>query len=59
MEIGAQESGCGFSKTIEKGHGRLEEREIWVISNLEWLEKVKEPLINCFARDSGQKRRKS
>jgi predicted transposase YbfD/YdcC len=42
MEIGAEESGCDFFKTIEKGHGRIEEREIWVVSDLSWLEDMDE-----------------
>lgn len=40
IEVGANESGCDFFKTIEKGHGRIEEREVWVVSDLSWLENV-------------------
>jgi len=32
-----QETGCSYAKTVEKGHGRIEEREIWVTSDLSWL----------------------
>lgn len=42
MNVGAQEAGCEYANTIEKGHGRIEEREIWVTSDLEWLEGVEE-----------------
>lgn len=42
IEVGAQESGCGFSKRIEKNHGRIEEREVWITTNLEWLENIEE-----------------
>ncbi len=42
IDAGAEESGCDFFKTIEKGHGRIEEREIWVTSDLSWLENVDE-----------------
>lgn len=38
IEIGAEESECECHSTVEKGHGRIEEREVWVTSNLEWLE---------------------
>lgn len=36
----AEEAGCSYAKTIEKGHGRIEEREVWVTSDLSWLEGV-------------------
>jgi len=42
LEAGAQESGCTYAKTIEKGHGRIETREVWVTSDLSWLEGVNE-----------------
>jgi predicted transposase YbfD/YdcC len=32
------ETDCSYFKTIEKGHGRIEEREIWVNSDLSWLD---------------------
>lgn len=38
IDAGIEETGCGYFKTIEKGHGRIEEREIWVASDLAWLE---------------------
>lgn len=38
--MGAKEAGCSYAKTIEKGHGRIEEREVWVSSDLAWLEGV-------------------
>lgn len=38
IAVGAEEAGCSYSKTLEKDHGRIEEREIWVTSNLEWLD---------------------
>lgn len=42
LEAGAQESGCTYAKTLEKGHGRIETREVWVTSDLSWLESVNE-----------------
>ncbi len=42
LETGAQEAGCSYAKTIEKEHGRIEEREVWVTSDLEWLDGVEE-----------------
>jgi len=42
LEVGAQEAGCCYAKSVEKGHGRIEKREIWVTSNLEWLDKAEE-----------------
>ena len=38
VDAAVQETGCSYAKTIEKGHGRIEEREIWVTSDLSWLE---------------------
>ena len=38
MEVGVEESECDYHKTVEKGHGRIEEREVWMTSNLDWLE---------------------
>ena len=40
IDIGALEAGCEYSKTIEKDHGRIEEREIWITSTLDWLKGV-------------------
>jgi predicted transposase YbfD/YdcC len=40
MDVGAQEAGCGYTKTVEKDHGRVEEREIWITSDLEWLDNI-------------------
>ena len=37
IDAGAEEAGCSYAKTIEKDHGRIEEREIWVTSDLGWL----------------------
>jgi predicted transposase YbfD/YdcC len=37
-EVSPQESGCSYNKTIEKDHGRIEERVIWATSDLSWLE---------------------
>ena len=37
-----QETGCTYAKTVEKGHGRIEEREIWATSDLEWLTGVED-----------------
>ena len=42
IDVGIQETGCSYFKTLEKGHGRIEEREIWVTSDLEWLEGFEE-----------------
>lgn len=42
IDVGALESGCSYAKTVEKEHGRIEEREIWVTSNLDWLKGVDE-----------------
>lgn len=41
MAVGAKEAECDLYKTIEKGHGRIEEREIWIKSNLSWIEGIK------------------
>lgn len=38
IEVGAEEAGCSYARTIEKGHGRIEEREIWMTCDLEWLD---------------------
>ena len=38
IDVGAKEAGCSYAKTIEKGQGRIEEREVRVSSDLEWLE---------------------
>ena len=38
IEVGAEEAECEYHSTVEKGHGRIEEREVWMTSNLEWLE---------------------
>jgi len=38
IDAGIEETGCSYFKTAEKGHGRIEEREIWVTSDLVWLE---------------------
>ena len=40
IDAGAEEAGCSYAKTIEKGHGRIEEREIWVTSDLGWLDGI-------------------
>jgi len=42
IAVGAEESGCDYFRTIEKGHGRIEEREIWVTPDLNWLYGVSE-----------------
>ncbi len=42
IDVGIQETGCSYFKTLEKGHGRIEEREIWVTSDLTWLEGFEE-----------------
>jgi predicted transposase YbfD/YdcC len=36
--VDTQDADCTYAKTIEKDHGRIEEREIWATSNLNWLE---------------------
>jgi predicted transposase YbfD/YdcC len=38
IDVAVQETGCSYAKTVEKGHRRVEEREIWVTSDLAWLE---------------------
>jgi len=38
IEAGAEEAGCSYARTLEKDHGRIEEREIWVTSDLGWLD---------------------
>lgn len=38
IDVGSQEAGCSYSKTVEKDHGRIEEREVWVSSDLAWLD---------------------
>ncbi len=40
IDVGAHEAGCRYAKTVEKGHGRIEEREIWITSELDWLDGV-------------------
>lgn len=42
IDAGAQEAECSYTKTIEKDHGRIEEREIWTTSNLDWLQNTEE-----------------
>ena len=41
MKLKPEESGCAYAKTIEKGHGRIEEREVWASSEIDWLESAK------------------
>jgi predicted transposase YbfD/YdcC len=36
--VGHQEAGCKVSYSNEKGHGRIEEREVVVINQLDWLD---------------------
>jgi predicted transposase YbfD/YdcC len=36
--VGYEEAGCEVSSSIEKSHGRLEERTIVVINQLDWLD---------------------
>lgn len=38
IEVGMEEAGCEYHNTVEKGHGRIEKREVWITSSLEWLE---------------------
>ena len=40
IDVGAYEAGCLHAKTVEKDHGRIEEREIWITSKLDWLEGI-------------------
>jgi len=54
-EVGYENTGCLLSKTTEKGHGRIEAREVVVARNLEWLASQKawsklETLIEVTAR---------
>lgn len=37
MRVDPKEAECECIKTIEKDHGRIEEREIWMTCNLDWL----------------------
>ena len=37
-EVGHEDMGCFVEKTVEKGHDRLETREVVVSQDLEWLE---------------------
>lgn len=39
-DVEAYEAGYDYIKTIEKNHARIEEREIWITSVLDWLEGV-------------------
>jgi predicted transposase YbfD/YdcC len=41
MDVEALEAGYGYAKTVEKDHGRIEEREIWITSTLDWLNGIK------------------
>ncbi len=36
MEVTPEESGCDYSRTIEKNRGRIEERQVWSC-DLDWL----------------------
>jgi predicted transposase YbfD/YdcC len=36
-DVGHQEADCAFDSSCEKGHGRIEEREIVVTNQLNWL----------------------
>jgi predicted transposase YbfD/YdcC len=38
--VDAHEASCSYTKTVEKDHGRIEEREIWTTSELDWLDNV-------------------
>lgn len=37
-DIGHQEAGCKTASSLEKGHGRIEEREVVVTHELDWLD---------------------
>ena|SRR3990167_5551638 len=37
-DVDYEETGCQTTSTCEKGHGRIEERQIVVINNLDWLD---------------------
>lgn len=38
IEVDVEESGCSYASTLEKDHGRIEQREICSTSRLDWLE---------------------
>ncbi len=38
IAVGAEEACYSYAKTLEKDHGRIEEREIWATSKLDWLD---------------------
>lgn len=42
LDVRAEEAGCSYAKTIEKDHGRVEEREVWVTSDLGWLDSAEQ-----------------
>lgn len=41
IDVGPEEAGCSYARSIEKAHGRIEEREVWITSDLEWLDAAK------------------
>ena len=41
-EVGFADANCKVSKTLDKGHGRIEEREVVVTNDLSWLDTRRE-----------------
>ena len=42
MAVTPEEAGCTYAKSIEKEHGRIETREVWATTNVEWLPMLQE-----------------
>lgn len=42
LDVSPQESGCDYYKNEEYSRGRLEQREVWSIDDLEWLPQKEE-----------------
>ncbi len=42
LEVSPEESGCTYSSSVEKNHGRIETREVWATDALEWLPMLKD-----------------
>jgi len=42
IDVAPGESGCGYWSVEERTRGRVEKREVWTCSNLEWLPQLKD-----------------
>lgn len=41
LKMDTEETGCSYARTLNKDRGRVEEREVWVTSDIDWLEQKK------------------